>query len=92
MARGSKMGRKRSLSLTITHMYPVPTLVAGSDLVATLMEGVVDLSGFRERLHVQAPPIRLEPCVYVMAWHRRNDLRPDQRWLRECLVRIAAGS
>jgi len=83
-------GLSRSLSVTISQMYPAPALVAASDLIATLMLGVVEASGWRDRLEVLAPPIELAPCPYVMSWHRRNDAHPAQRWLRGCLEGLVA--
>ena len=82
----AERGLKRSLAITLTQMYAAPALVAGSDLIATLMTGVVEVSGYRDRLAVLAPPLPLDPCSYVMCWHRRNDSHPAQRWLRECVV------
>ncbi len=78
-------GLARSLSVTISQMYPALALVAASDLIATLMLGVVEAGGWRDRLEVLAPPVELTPCPYVMSWHRRNDAHPAQRWLRGCL-------
>ena len=84
----AERGLKRSLAVTLTQMYPAPALVATSDLIATLMSGVVELSGFKNQLVVLEPPLALEPCPYVMVWHRRNDLHPAQRWLRACIAEI----
>lgn len=81
----AKDGLKRSLGVTISQMYPAPALIAGSDLIATLMLGVVELSGWRDQLETLQPPVALEPCAYVMTWHRRNDAHPAQQWLRKCI-------
>jgi DNA-binding transcriptional LysR family regulator len=83
------MGLQRNLVVTTSQMYPAPQLVANSDLIATLMLGVVRASGCADRLEILQPPIALTPCPYVMAWHRRNDLHPAQRWLRECIEEVA---
>lgn len=80
-------GLKRMLAVTVTQMYAAPPLIAGSDLIATLMLGVVKASGWADRLRVLNPPLPLAPCSYVMAWHRRNDVHPAQRWLRQCIER-----
>ena len=81
----SQRGLKRSLVLTLSQMYFAPSLVAKSDLIATLMLGVVEASGWADQLTIVQPPIELEPCCYVMSWHRRNDEHPAQRWLRACI-------
>ena len=85
----AELGLRRSLAVTVTQMHLAPPLVAASDLVATLMQGVVELSGLGDRLETFEPPFPLEPCRYVMAWHRRNDTHPAQKWLRRCVASVA---
>jgi DNA-binding transcriptional LysR family regulator len=80
----------RSLRVTASQMYPVPALVAQSDLIATLMLGVVEMSGWADRLEIFPPPVPLAPCPFVMCWHRRNDTLPVQQWLRDCIQKISA--
>lgn len=79
-------GLRRHLALTLPHMYAAPTLVASSDLIATVMEGVVAASGLAERLTMMTPPIALEPVEFTLSWHRRNDSHPAQRWFRACIA------
>ena len=67
-------------------MYAAPPIIAGSDLIATLMHGVVETSGYEDRLAVLDSPVPLDPCPYVMSWHRRNDTHPAQVWLRDCVL------
>ena len=81
----AQRGLRRSLAVTLTQMYAAPALVAHSDLIATLMRGVVELSGFGDRLVILKSPVELNPCPYVMCWHRRNDAHPAQNWLRQCV-------
>ncbi len=83
---------KRSLVLTLSQMYLAPQLIAGSNLIAILMLGVVEVSGWADRLAIMEPPFALEPCAYVMSWHRRNDDYPAQRWLRACVRSVSAGA
>jgi DNA-binding transcriptional LysR family regulator len=82
----------RSLAVTTSQMYPAPALVAQSDLIATLMRGVVEASGWGDRLEIIEPPLPLAPCPYVMCWHRRNDAHPAQQWLRACIQSISTAS
>lgn len=87
----AERGLTRSLAVTLTQMYAAPALIAASDLIATLMQGVVDLSGHADRLAVLDPPLPVAPCPYVMSWHRRNDAHPAQRWLRDCIAAVSGG-
>ena len=84
----AKLGLKRRLAVTLPHMYAAPTLVARSELIATLMHGVVLASGRAEDLCVLDPPLELPAVSFVMSWHRRNEAHPAQRWFRECVASL----
>jgi len=84
----AKLGLKRRLALTLPQMYAAPTLVARSDMIATVMRGVVSASGHADELCVHEPPLDLKPVTVVMSWHKRNDSHPAQRWLRDCIAAL----
>ena len=84
----AKIDRKRRLALTLPQMYAAPALVARSDLIATLMAGVVEASGRADELLVMEPPLNLDPVRFVLSWHRRNDVHPAQRWARELIASL----
>ena len=86
----SKWGLKRRLALTLPQMHAAPELIARSDMVATLLRGVVAGSGHPTALRVLDPPIELDPVVFVLSWHRRNDGHPAQRWFRDCIASLPA--
>lgn len=81
----AERGLKRRLALTLPNMYAAPALIASSDMIATILEGVVSASGHADELAVFKPPLDLEPVHFVMSWHRRNDTHPAQRWIRNCV-------
>ena len=82
----AKEGLQRRLALTLPNMYAAPLLIARSDMIATLMAGVVAASGHAHELALLEPPLMLEPIPFVMSWHRRNDAHPAQRWFRNCVA------
>lgn len=86
----AKKNLKRRLALTLPHMYAAPALIARSDMIATIMKGVVAASGHGNALRVLEPPIELRPAHFVTSWHRRNDTHPAQRWLRDCISSLFA--
>jgi len=88
----SKQGLKRRLALTLPHMHAAPELIARSDMVATLLHGVVAASRHASALRVLDPPIELDPVVFVLSWHRRNDGHPAQRWFRDCIASLPAAA
>lgn len=79
----AKMGHKRRLAVTLPTMYAAPLLIARSDLIATLMGGVIPASGQADALAIRSLPFDLDPIGFTMSWHRRNDVHPAQRWLRD---------
>ncbi|KKC23796.1 LysR family transcriptional regulator [Sphingomonas sp. SRS2] len=84
----AKRGLKRRVALTLPQMYAAPALIARSDMIATLMAGVVSASGHSHDLSVLTPPLDLASVPLVLAWHRRNDTHPAQRWLRETIASL----
>ena len=83
-------GQRRRIAVSLPQMYAAPLMVARSDLIATIMEGVVTRSGFRNELMLLPPPLSLPPVSFVMSWHRRNEVHPVQRWMRDLLVELAS--
>lgn len=84
----AKRGLKRRIALTVPQTYAAPLVVARSDLIATLMQGVIAASGQADALSVLKPPVDLDPVPFVLSWHRRNDVHPAQRWLRDCIAAL----
>lgn len=86
----AKQGLKRRLALTLHQLYAVPAIIARSNMISTIMGGVVSASGRAGELSVLAPPLDLAPVPFAMAWHRRNDGHPAQRWFRNCIADVAS--
>lgn len=84
----ARKGLKRRLALTLPNMYAAPLLVACSDMIATLMAGVVEASGHGGDLVRFDPPLDLDPVSFVMSWHRRNEAHPAQRWFRDAVASL----
>ncbi|MAD36601.1 MAG: LysR family transcriptional regulator [Tistrella sp.] len=81
-------GLRRRVGLMLPQMYAAPAIIAETDLVATLMAGVV--AGARPDLAVSAPPLALPAIPFHLLWHRRTDDHPAQRWLRQQVIEVAA--
>lgn len=88
----ARSGQRRHVAVRLPQTYAAPAAVAATDLLATLMAGVVRASGLRDQLAVKALPPELAPeaIPFVLHWHRRNDAHPAQRWLREQIVAACA--
>ncbi|WP_242152719.1 LysR family transcriptional regulator [Sphingomonas sp. BAUL-RG-20F-R05-02] len=79
-------GKRRRIALSLPQMHAAPGIVAASDMIATVLKGIVMDSGSRNRLAIFPPPLDLGPVSFVMSWHRRNDAHPVQRWMRETIA------
>lgn len=86
----AKLGRKRDVAIMLPQFYAAPSIIANSDLLATMMTGVIKTSGLRDDLALLSLPreIALTPVPFVLHWHRRNDAHPAQRWLREQIALV----
>ena len=82
----AEQGLRRRLAVTLPQMYAAPRLISQTDMIATLMESVVEASGYARLLQVLQPPIEIASVPFIMCWHRRNDAHPAQKWLRDCIA------
>ncbi|WP_407530761.1 LysR family transcriptional regulator [Methylobacterium oryzisoli] len=88
----AEKGLKRRLGLTLPQMYVAPMLVAKSDMIATLMSGVVAASRVGDQLTILDPPLDLPSPVFAMSWHRRSDAHPVHRWFRELVASLSVAN
>ncbi|WP_292023200.1 MULTISPECIES: LysR family transcriptional regulator [unclassified Brevundimonas] len=79
-------GWSRRAAATVGQMSTALQLVAGSDMIATVMESAVTQSAQADRLAMLEFPLALNAVPFVLAWHRRNDVHPAQTWLRSCFL------
>lgn len=88
----AQLGRQRTLTLTLPHMFAVPGIVAATRMTATVLGRVALSSPAANRLVMFVPPVPLPEIVFHLLWHRRGDGNPAQRWFRERLQEVAAAS
>jgi DNA-binding transcriptional LysR family regulator len=85
-----RLGKRRTLALTLPHMFAAPSMVAHTGMAATVMKRVAQLSPAWRKLAVFEPPVPLPEIVYDLMWHKRNDSHPAQHWFREQITSLAA--
>lgn len=86
----AQLGKKRTLALTLPHMFAVPAVVARTQMTATVMKRVALHSPAGRELVLFPPPVALPEIVLHLLWHRRSDASAAQRWFRDLLASIAA--
>lgn len=89
-ARLQELGLARRLAVTLPQMHAAPGIVASSDMVATLMRGAVEPFRPAFAFETLEPPLDLPTARFVMAWHRRSDAHPAQRWFRGLIAEVGA--
>jgi DNA-binding transcriptional LysR family regulator len=86
----ARLGKRRTLALTLPQMFAAPAVVAQTNMTATVMKRVALNCVDRRKLVLFAPPVKLPPVNFDLIWHRRNDNHPGQQWLRELIASLAS--
>jgi len=87
----ARHGLERRIAVRLPHLWAVPSLVAGSDMIAIIESAVVDLSpDARDRIVMFDDPLGLPPCSTGIMWNTRNDDDPAHRWLRRKILELVA--
>ena len=75
---------RRRIGLRVPHFLALPTIVASSDMVATVPEPLG--SAFLEAVPIKIlpHPIRFAQLAIKQFWHERYHDDPANRWLRQC--------
>ncbi len=83
-----KRGRSRRVAMSVPHFLPALSIVASTDLVATLPARLVASQSTRYRLFAHAPPIRIRPFTISALVHERNANSPMHNWVIASLKAI----
>jgi DNA-binding transcriptional LysR family regulator len=87
--RLAEVGLEREVRAAVPHLSLLPSLVAASDLIATVAEELVYASRVAPRLDVFSPPLKIPPLRFTQVWHQRSDADPGHQMFR-ALVRDMA--
>jgi DNA-binding transcriptional LysR family regulator len=79
--------RARRVALSVPHFLVVPTVLAQSDLLATLPERFA--RQYKGPLVLRELPFTLAPLALQAAWHTQSHHDPAHQWFREQLVEAA---
>ena len=86
----AEQGLKRDVAVVTPRFSPVPFMIHGTDLIATLPTYVARAMTLLPGLVVQELPFALPSVELVMCWHRRVDDDPARKWFRTLLSRTFA--
>lgn len=84
----ARIGRERSVAMTMPVFSGVYRAVAGSDLIALLPSALAHRIAKSANLNVFEPPISVDPARLVLIWHRRFSESPPHLWLRSRIIEL----
>lgn len=84
----ARIGRERSVAMTMPVFSGVYRAVAGSDLIALLPSALAHRIAKSANLYVFEPPIPVDPVRLVLIWHRRFSASPPHIWLRSRITEL----
>ena len=81
-------GLKRRVQLQVSHFTSLPTIVADTDLIATVPRSVGQHFAKLANIKLLEMPIRTPLNHIKQYWHRRFHRDPANIWLREMLAKL----
>ncbi len=84
----AKLGRQRSVVMTMPVFSGVYRAVAGSDLIALMPTALAHHIAPAAGIEVFQAPVPVDPQQINMIWHRRNSSSPAHTWLRNQIADI----
>jgi len=81
----AKRELSRRIVLTVESPGPIPTIVARTDLVATIPAMMLDRAPTQEAVQRHKPPIDLEPATVFLLSHERIEGSAPHEWMRRVM-------
>jgi DNA-binding transcriptional LysR family regulator len=85
----AKQNLKRQIALSVPHFLVAPTILAQTDLIATLATRIAHSFSQHQPLKRLPVPIDLAGFAVWMRWHQSTQNSPACQWLRSTLVDIS---
>jgi DNA-binding transcriptional LysR family regulator len=80
---------KRRVEVTAPSMIALPSLVVGTDRIATVHRRIALRAAASLPVRVWEPPPRIPRLVQTLQWHRHRNNDPAIRWMRDLVVEVA---
>ncbi len=87
LARDGRTASRR-VALSVPHAAVLPSIIAGTDLIATVPDRCAPALLASGGLTAVKVPFAVEQNHVRQWWHRRNDQDPGHRWLRALYVSV----
>ncbi len=80
------LGRTRRVVLGLTDFALLPSVLAGTELIATVPDFVAETLATQGGLRIDPTPFPPPPAIITMAWRGAVDGDPAERWLRAKII------
>jgi len=87
----AERGLERRVAMTIPHFAAAPSVLANSDLIATLPKRLSDRFADQYGLIARELPFESHRTRHEMIWHPRVDRHPAHQWLRDIIKAVIVG-
>lgn len=81
---------KRRVEVTAPTLTALPSLVVGTDRIATVHRRIALQAQRTLPIRLWEPPPRIPRLVQMLQWHKHRNNDPAIRWIREQVIAIAA--
>jgi DNA-binding transcriptional LysR family regulator len=78
----TRVGRKRTVVMTLPVFSGVARAVSESDLIALVPRQLAEKLAGELRLDIFVPPMAVKPALVIGAWHRRSSKNALHAWVR----------
>jgi LysR family transcriptional activator of mexEF-oprN operon len=85
--RLGELGLVRAVGLRVSSLLVTPSVVAATDMIATVPIRLARDAASHWPLRILSPPLTLPNPQIRMIWHERHHRDAAHRWLRDCLHR-----
>lgn len=85
----AERGYKRNVKLSVAHFLPVPFVVAGSDLIATVPDIVAKSVSGSLRLRLIKCPVPIPRMQTSLVWHTRTHEDTAHMWFRATVTDVS---
>ena len=82
------LGGERKILAEAQQLIAIPTLVMGTDAIATLPRQMIDYLPYRHHLNLLETPLKLPATPLYLIWHRAMNKDQGHQWLKDLLLQV----
>lgn len=82
----AEQGRRRRIVLGVPDFAILPTVLKGTDMIATVSDFVAEALAARVGLRIEEPPLDFPASQIQLAWRAAVDTDLAERWLRGLII------